>query len=363
MLKKILLSISSFLITLVVLLIISEIVLRVTQTEPYHRNALNAFHAPDEHIGWRGKSNFQGTFARDSFVSEIAFNENGYRKKGAKITPNANAEKIVFTGDSFAWGWGVSQGEVFSDYLQDLVGQDLNVMNFGVNTFATVQEKIQLEKEILPLKPKYFSILFYGNDFKDNVDGRNNNRPYCIVNGENVELKNYPIQNPIGSMYRSFTSHSYALTHIRYYHNLLREYLKARKEEAKVKVSPKFQDIKVPSDRVKVFKAYLTLIRNICQKEGIQFFMVYIPTAKNIVKNPNQSMNYREVVKNVCEELKVNLLDLTSVFSEKITGSNGEPYYFTNDLHWTALGHELAAQEISEYLNQKNSIAKSKNMN
>ena len=231
--KKTVFSLVAILLGLAVALTIAEGILRLTNTTPYHRNALNAFHEPDPYLGWRGRPGFTGTFVREDFKAIIAMDDKGYRKKHAKTQPLPDAECVVFLGDSFAWGWGVSQGELFSDVLQDLVGPRYNVINLGMNTFGTVQEWIQLEREVLSMKPSRVGILFYANDFEDNLNGRGDSRPYCEVENGRVVLRNIPIAHPIGGNMRSIMRNSYALTHARYYHNIFREYVELAKKRIK----------------------------------------------------------------------------------------------------------------------------------
>ncbi|MDY7035254.1 MAG: hypothetical protein SV375_03685, partial [Thermodesulfobacteriota bacterium] len=290
--KNLFFSITAIFLGLIVLLGISEIILRFTNTTPYHRNALNAFHVADPYLGWRGLANFSGVFIKEDFNAFISINEKGYRKKASNTIPLPDAIKIIFLGDSFAWGWGVRQGEIFSDFLQDQLGKKYNVISLGVNTFGTVQETIQLKREVVPLRPDYVGLMVYGNDFRDNLDSRNNNRPYCDVEGDRVILKNLPIENPIGSMYRSFTRMSYALTHLRYYHNYLIEYKKLITNFLKKKKYKISQDNKKPKyknalnpDAILVFKHYIGLINKICLENRIKLFIIYIPRGDNIMED------------------------------------------------------------------------------
>jgi lysophospholipase L1-like esterase len=312
----------------------------------------------DPYLGWRGLRNFTGIFVKDDFRATIAFNEKGYRKKSSKITPRPGAKKLVVQGDSFAWGWGVGQGEVLTDILQDKLGPNINIINYGINTFGTVQEKIQLEREIVPLKPDWVCLMFYCNDFKDNLNGRNDNRPYCKVRGGEIVLKNYPIQNPIGSFYRSFTRISFVLTHLRYYHNYFKEYVKMagdyliRDTDEGLKNNPGEEngtEIPVNRESIAVLGHYIHLIQKICDQNHIRLFMVFVPTGENIgEKKWDTEYGYFNTVKEVCDENGILLLNLIPAFESTITGRNGEPMYFSDDPHWTAEGHRLAAEVIGK---------------
>ena len=362
-LKKTLFSLVAILLGLVLALLIAEGALRLTRTAPYHRNALNSFHEPDPDLGWRGLPGFTGVFVREDFKARIAINDQGYRKKQAPTRPLPDAEKVVFLGDSFAWGWGVSQGELFSDVLQDLLGARYNVINLGINTFGTVQEWIQLEKEVVPMRPARVGVLFYGNDFEDNMNGRGESRPYCEVEGGRVVLENLPVANPIGGGMRSVTRHSYALTHLRYYHNVFREYvdlaearlkqwLPDRGESGQERSDPgegESADGEEPSEgeQVAVFEHALSRIALLCRANGIDLFLVYVPTGENIASG-RPEYEHIQIVRRLCRRHDIPLVDLMPDFIAGITGTEGEPYYFPLDLHWTPEGHRLAAEIIHE---------------
>jgi lysophospholipase L1-like esterase len=363
--KKILFSLVAILMGLVLALAIAEGALRLTRTAPYHRNALNAFHQPDPRLGWRGLPGFSGVFVREDFKARIAINEQGYRKKDARTEPLPDAEKVVFLGDSFAWGWGVSQGELFSDVLQDLLGPRYDVINMGINTFGTVQEWIQTESEVIAMRPSRVGVLVYGNDLEDNMNGRGNSRPYCVVKGGRVVLRNLPVANPIGGAVRSVTSHSYALTHLRYYHNVFREYVDLA--EARVKQWLRGRsggdekrlgferergaagDEHAMQEMVMVFEHALARIAGLCRANGIDPFVVYVPTGDNIASG-RPEYDIIRIVRGVCRRHDIPLVDLMPDFMAGITGTEGEPYYFPLDLHWTAEGHRLAAEVISRWV-------------
>ena len=363
--KRVGFSLSAIALGLVAALGIAEGILRITRTTPYHRNALNAFHAADPYLGWRGLAGFQGVFVREDFKAYITFDDQGYRKKASHIEPLPDARKVVFLGDSFAWGWGVSEGELFSDILQDMLGPRYNVINLGMNTFGTVQERIQLEREVLPMKPEMVGLLMYSNDFEDNLNGRENTRPYCEQDESGrIVLKNFPITNPIGSSYRSISRMSYALTYLRYYHGCFRETVDAMKRRLKRRFrdhgeqaarirtgEPAKKTHPFTKKEVAVFDSMLADMQRLCEENGIRFFLVYVPTADNIADEIPEH-DYVGVVEEVCRGRGLRWVNLIPALKPQITGTEGEPVYFHGDLHWTPLGHRLAAEVLKDQILQ-----------
>ncbi len=376
-LKNFLINTGLVLVSISIPLIAMEVYLRATNSTPLHANALNSFHIPDPHIGWKGRPDFKGIYKTAEFETLIEYGPDGYRKAQHTTVPREDAKRIAFMGDSFAWGWGVSQGELFSDRLQDLVGDGFNIKNFGINTFCTVQYAIQLEREILDWEPDAIGLMFYSNDFQDNLDSRDGNRPYAEIRDGKAVLTNYPVQNPIGSLARSITIHSYALTSLRYHFNVAKGMLKAWRNQNRGPIktvgpqqtsiprqSTRAQHCRLPpgkrerdqgvqyvtADEILAFRTFLKQIQDTAQRHAIPLFMMYVPTGVNIARDVSRRHNYLQVVKQASEDFGIDLIDLTPDFEQGLTGRRGEPYYFTRDVHWTVEGHSVAARKIAPYL-------------
>jgi hypothetical protein len=184
------------------------------------------------------------------------------------------------------------------------------------------------------------------------------------VRGDKIVLLNMPIQNPIGSGFRSITRRSYALTHLRYYLNHLKEYLKiaerffkrrfkgGREKQNSEHSRLEISEPEVGPHAIAVFDHYLGKMRDSCKAEGIDFIVIYVPVGDNISKEQPE-YNYIGIVRGVCQKRGIPLLDLTTVFKPLINGANGEPLYFRDDLHWTAQGHRLAAETIYKYIHAR----------
>ena len=68
-------------------------------------------------------------------------------------------KRILVLGDSVTFGWGVSQGETFSDQmeplLQEQTGARWQVINAGVNGYNSEQEAIYLRTEGMRYSPDH----------------------------------------------------------------------------------------------------------------------------------------------------------------------------------------------------------------
>lgn len=331
-------------ISLLVVILFLEILLRVIGYSPGYVNPLNSFHIGDEFVGWRGKPSFEARFRKVDFDVTIVTNEEGFRQKESKVKPNPDSGDIIFLGDSFTWGWGVKQGKVFTDVLQDELGPQFNVRNYGVNAYGTVQQRILFEKDLGRIKPASVGIMIFQNDYYDNID-RNDGNPYYIAKGDEIGLANYPVSKPIGGTWRKMRSKSYALTFIAYHFNYFKILKRAKKLESKRSDSGY---IALGEVEKKVMERNLVLINAHTKKLGARLFVTYIPMVVELYSDVESP--YLKSTREICNKLSVPFLNLVPYFKSGVTNEAGEPYYFLHDEHWTEEGHRLAAYGIRDFI-------------
>src|SRR5262245_23141014 len=114
-----------------------EIALALGGYDRTYFNPLNSFHIGHPLVGYLGKPDFVGRFRRTDFDTVIAHDARGFRRQEHQ-KPQCRHRVLTF-GDSFTWGWGVSQGEVFTDQMNLMMPTDC-VENFGLSGSGTVQE-------------------------------------------------------------------------------------------------------------------------------------------------------------------------------------------------------------------------------
>ncbi len=402
--KKTVFPLITILLSLIASLIIAEAALRIGSRSVPYFNILNAFHKGDKELGWVLNPSFTARFKREDFEAVISTDEIGFRKMQSTVRPADAAERVLFVGDSFLWGWGVSQGEVFSDVLQNELGEGFRVMNRGVTKYGTVQESILLKKRLALDKPALVGVMFFYNDFSDNVDGRMLRRPYCTVENGKVVLRNYPVQSPVlGGISRKIRSYSYVASFLAYYWDstaapFFKQIIKdgtrnlkfgkgsaaparlgeippslstgsaeAQKtpppapeisgtqppEASAEPVSPVIVDGKIPSvsaDDIRIMEDRLAEMKAECESNGAAIFVVYAADAGELKSKLKSA--YFSAMEEICARLGIDLVDPTDAMraAQPETGPNGEPFYFPRDLHWTPLAHRISAEQVRDYI-------------
>ncbi len=150
----------------------------------------------DPLLGWHHRPGQQGLFVRAGDRVEVRINDRGLRDHDYAYQRSAGKQRILVLGDSFAWGYGVAQDEIFTERIEATL-DDVEVINAGVSGYSTDQELLWLKHEGVKYRPDLVILLLVGND-----DAMNHQRVSYFVYpkplfklGEagDLELHNVPV--------------------------------------------------------------------------------------------------------------------------------------------------------------------------
>lgn len=113
--------------------------LNIAKIYRYAENERGKFARYDEMLGWIGKEDVSADFQWTDTRHHITQNREGFR---GTLHPFKRGEKkrIAVLGDSFVWGFGVEDDEIFTSVLEARSGGALEVVNLGVSGYGTDQE-------------------------------------------------------------------------------------------------------------------------------------------------------------------------------------------------------------------------------
>jgi lysophospholipase L1-like esterase len=328
---------------------LAEAAFRVFDVLPTHRDSLRGFFEHHASLGWLGTRDYTARFRHDDFDVVIENDERGFRRAEPGFDGPADAPHYAFLGDSFTWGWGVAQGEVFTDRLQRLAGSRARISNYGITAFGTGQERLLLEELVLRDRPDVVAVMFLANDPSDSVYSKKGRRPHYSLESGALELHNRPVSRPLVGPLDRASQHSVLLS-------ILREQWKRVEDRREVdnQMEASAQDWRVVAALLAEMKAVAA-----GGEPPAELRVVYIPAACEIAVGAERSHEScagplprdRERLAGACAALGIPLLDLTGPLASAwraspAPGGHGEPVYFPHDGHWTALGHELTAREL-----------------
>jgi lysophospholipase L1-like esterase len=330
--------------------VVGEGVLRLAGYSPSNVNPLKSFHEFDPVLGWRGRKLYAARFMRPDFDVLIALDAAGFRKQVNLDAKRDKAPHRVFVfGDSFVWGWGVGQGEVFTDKM-NLLLPDYSVHNYGIDGIGTVVEHLIFSTEVRKqLRPDDVVLLmFYNNDFADNVDRKKVHAE--AVNGD-VQVVNpaKPLTTPVEDWLKN---HSYLCNFVWFRADLYRL----------TRVNRKFEDealgctITESDERFAVTKDILAKFQADCEATKARFVVAHIPCQEEFsearASRPNKLANEKaraEMLFSITRALQIETIDLLPGFLAR-KSKTGETFTFKKDGHWNSTGHQAAAELLSEYL-------------
>lgn len=149
----------------------------------------------DPLLGWRNKPNFRNT--EPLFGSErVSTNSKGARGKREYPYERTGEPRIVVVGDSFAFGWEVSDEETYAAVLESSLG-NVEVINLGVGGYGTDQMLLMLKSEGIKYRPDLVIAGIVSPDSLRNVvNFRDFAKPMFELHDGKLELTGTPVRDP-----------------------------------------------------------------------------------------------------------------------------------------------------------------------
>ena len=324
--------------------LISEVTLRMTDVMPELESPLSSSHQSDAYLGWSGKPNVRLRFRRSEFDVLVEHDMEGWRQP-KPVRPAVPTSRILVLGDSFTWGWGVTQGQVFTDLLQAALPDTVAVYNRGGPGFGTAQEYLVLQRELAARVYDAVVLMFFINDLSDNISSKQGRRPYFELVDGGLRPHNQPalpLMNPV----RQFLSdHSRAYAFVQFE----LEWLKRRfsgeandKPEYRTAPAVNFDDVPGYAVTARLFREMQRVVR----QHGARFFLVYIPQRSEVeFDTPFPYVrSIHAMVDDIARREDISLLDLAPPFHQHAKA--GEQLIYPIDAHWTPAGHRVAAAAL-----------------
>lgn len=345
--RRFLFPIVSVLLSILLVAVVSEIVLRISGYSPSNVNPLRAFHEFDLTLGHRGRKLISEHFKRPEFDVLITHDENGFRHQEYQNKASLCEHDVFVFGDSFTWGWGVDQGEGFTDGMS-LLMPAYCVHNYGIDSTGTAVQYILFDKEVKKsVKPgDTVVVMFFENDFDDNVYAAE------VKNGQ-VELlkRKRPSDRFID---RNLKKISYFYNFMAYKIDVFQLNRKRKKE---ISIARDLMTSGGQDPRNIMEKHFLTALKKACADLKANFLLVYIPgqaeLSESDIMKPEALANeqaYRKALFSIADSLDIKTLDLLPYFLEYKNNNNNRVLTFKRDEHWNPIGHKLAAKIISDYI-------------
>lgn len=319
-----------------------EIALRVAQPVSSVATPLVSFHQSDPLLGWRGRPDITLRFRRPDFDVLVSHGPEGWRRPEPP-PPDGAAARVLVLGDSFTWGWGVGQGELFTDVIQRELSPRVAVHNRGINAVGTAQEYLLLRAELARADWDRVLLMFFKNDLHDNVKSKRGRRPYFELVGDELVPRNQPAAPLMSPLRASLAHHSRVFQLVDLQNILLREWLDDERPPAELRDDAELDERALPG--ADVTARLLVEMRRACEAQGARFALVYVPHPSELAGFPSSDPQIRAVrrwLERLAAREGLVVVDLAPAF--RAEARRGRRLVYPHDEHWTPEGHRLAAE-------------------
>ena len=283
--------------------------------------------------GWAHIPEKVGRFSSFGFDTEIKINQKGFR--GSEVAyERSDKPRIVVLGDSFVWGFGVEESEMFTSVLKTLV-PDVEIVNLGVNAYSTDQELLLYVEEGRKYSADLIILVVSDNDFTDNARSMVSHiyaKPLFSMNAGTVVLSDPIIQEPpfLKRVLVKSASRSYLLTCANRYLEVSRveETRGYRRDEEK------------PFPRSYAQELTMNLILELHKQisnDGARMLVIFADGMLQAEEAASYLKPY----------------DISSEVLDHYMNLSDATLHLPQDFHWNAKGHRLVADVISKRLSQQ----------
>ena len=350
-LKKLGLTIGS----VVVFLLVFELILRLGGYKVVTYYAKTMFHEHDPEIGWTQIPNYEATLESWDSKVNVVSNSHGFRDQEYSIQKPEGVKRVVVLGDSFTWGWGVEQQDIFTE-IAEQASSGVQFLNLGHMGYGTAQEYLLLRKLGLKFSPDLTVVAFYPNDI-DNTAGQEGIRPKYVVKEGILTLEKKPNPLPFNRTLKMMVKeHFLFYSFIDYRMALLKQ---SWRTPIIWSGGKKYFFKNFINEMKETWDVVETLLLEIDRVTNHRLLILYVPhrlqieddryrkelRASHLDEHELDIMLVNTLLKKFSEDHDIPFLDLTSTMRKENTQA---PLYFEHDGHWSPRGHKIAGEQLQD---------------
>lgn len=308
-------------------------------------------------------------FLQQEFKHAAVINSSGYRGQELSFQKSKDIFRILTVGDSFTFGQGVKDNNTYSTKLEEIFKnnhKNVEVINGGyASSFSPDSYFLFLKGKGLDLKADLVIMGFFiWNDITDLAETQwemmdENGLPTKI----NSRLRMVDKEGHL-TFVKPKRRYSIPILANSHFFQLVYSYKQSafdklfalfdknpnfdpEKEAMAIYNACIFEDdcfLKYQKEWEKIMKV-IKATKELLAENDISFLIVLIPT-KEQLNDPDLGSGINKKLGQFFEENNIDYLDLYDQFK----GRQINEFYFSQDAHWTNMGHQLAAEIIFDYL-------------
>lgn len=249
--------------------------------------------------------------------------------------------RILFVGDSYTFGQGVSNHETFQSVLARDYLKGWEVMNFGVSGYGAGQMLLLFEQVGASYRPDVVVLGFFERGFlRTQLRFRGYSKPYFMLSDGKLELFGTPVIAP-EELYRLYEKGE------RRYGGWNHSYVAA---EIGRTITRNFSDLDVTREGPvwQLIAAILARFDRSVREAGAQPFLLIITDRPGSTRRERLYQRLNDLAQEEAAELGLPVLSLRAALSEEVASTIHRPREIGG--HLSVRGHELVAQHLAAAL-------------
>jgi hypothetical protein len=342
--KAILFRFAAVLISLVLVTLLGEVALRLFAPRlGVAVNEKNRFYRFDHDLGWAPLENI--TYAEKDNRYAVHQNQFGLRAPDdIQLKKTPGRKRILVLGDSYVWGVGASQEELFT--APEVYGTNDELINCGVSGYGTDQEYLfyLLKGQKFDADEVVLAFTLY-NDVENNLNPKQYSylKPYFTLNGDQLVLHNDHVRYSIVDTFFRGLKRNCRVWNLadRGVHGLIETLLRKPKHlETDVVVSE--------ADRkgIELTLALLKKLKEAVAARHAEFYVVFIPYKPRVENHLPGNHPFAPLIAAGLTQMGVSYREPYPEFLKSAMA--GVDPFNVGDNHFNAAGHALFAKFVTD---------------
>lgn len=315
----------------------------------------------DPILGWANREGAEGIYrpAPEIPPTFVRINAQGYRGKEVPLKRVAGKRRLVVLGDSNTFGYGIEEGERFTDIVAGSLSPSYEMINFGVFAFGTDQEALLLERDAIRYDPDTVLLTVSAGDLSEVMSSIHggSSKPFFKLDDDTLALYNTPVPPAVPYMRNSWTR-SATIPFFYEHSHLFRLIMKRATPVSRYMINtvPEMSE----AQAMMVMNGLIQGMNDLCVTNRARFAVVLIPHGvwlDGARRMPDQTIGYFGPLSAALAGMGIPFIDTTAALAE--ADNESKPVFFAKDpVHLTPLGNRVVAQVVSGFLADRKLIAK-----
>jgi lysophospholipase L1-like esterase len=319
-------------------------------------------------LGWEHRPNADGTWYayKDGTRTHVRINSYGFAD--SERTPEKTRPRIALIGDSTTEFWEVPEDFRGQYVLEDMLGGDFEVLNFGLRGAGTDQGYIRLVNQVVHFSPDIVVYLFCINDIANNVT--KGDKPYFVIDPgapDGIRVQGYPLRwEPLEKDFwlHKLLEKSFTLRHLKYLVAGIKTHLRTEvplDEHFELRPYKRTYDVE-DEHRTELLKKLILAMKNYTRERDIEFLLVEgvykpaldTPLRQRVLDAYGDQFDFEKVtglLHDYSKETEIEFLSLQSLVSSHDIDIN-EIMHSEDTMHLDKRGVELFASVIAERIQE-----------